>query len=122
MHDGPITILDLIEKDLPHAELAVLSACHSARVCTSLPDEVLHPAASMMFAGYKSVVGTMWALDDALGSALAEKFYGLMFDEKDGPKDYSEAAGMLHKAFGALVQDGYKIPLMQRINVVHYGA
>lgn len=61
MHDGPITLLDLVEQDIPHAELAVLSACHSARVSEILPDEALHPAAGVVFAGYKSVIGTMWA-------------------------------------------------------------
>lgn len=121
MYDAPITLLDLIAKDLPHAELAVLSACHSARVNETLPDEALHPAAGMMFAGYKSVIGTMWALDDGLGAALASKFYKSMLGRKSGPRDYSEAAVVLAKAFETLDKEGHSISFTQRINVVHYG-
>lgn len=120
MHNGPITLLDLIEKDLPHAELAVLSACHSARVSETLPDEALHPAAGMMFAGYKSVIGTMWAFDDGFGSALAGTFYKLMLS---GKKGHADAATTLAQSIQQLVAtDKDAIPLMQRINVVHYGA
>lgn len=122
MHDGPITLLDLIVKDLPHAELAVLSACHSARVSDILPDQALHPAAGMMFAGYKSVIGSMWALDDGLGAALASKFYQLMLGGNGGEsKGYSDAATVLTRAFNALEKEGYDVPFTQRINVVHYG-
>lgn len=119
LHDGPISLLNLIQKDIPHAELAVLSACHSARVNESLPDEVLHPAAGMMFAGYKSVVGTMWAFDDGFGSALAGRFYELMLE--DG-RDHSDAAVVLADVVQELTKkDKTAIPFMQRINVVHYG-
>lgn len=117
MHDGRITLLELIEKDLPHAELAFLSACHSARVSDILPDEALHPAAGMMFAGFRSVIGTMWALDDSVGSAVAGKFYQLMLD---GKKTHSDAAVVLADAIRKL---GNKtVPFVQRINIVHYGA
>lgn len=119
MHDGRVTLIELISKDLPHAELAFLSACHSARASETLPDEALHPAAGMMFAGFKSVLGTMWAFDDGVGSALAGRFYELMVE---GEKDYSEAAVVLADAIQDIVfEDKNAIPFMQRINVVHYG-
>lgn len=120
MYDGPITLLDVIKKDLPLAELAVLSACHSARASELLPDEALHPAAGIMFAGFKSVIGTMWALDDGLGSALAGQFYELMLK---GKKDYTDAAVVLGDTFRALIKkDRDSVSFMQRINVVHFGA
>lgn len=119
MYDSPLTLLDLISKDLPRAQLAILSACHSARVSDVLPDESLHPAAGMMFAGFKSVVGTMWAFDDTLGSALANEFYKIMLD---GKKDYTDAAVALNEAFREVTRKNKDaIPFMQRINVVHYG-
>lgn len=119
MHNGPVTLLDLISKDLPQAELAVLSACHSARVSEVLPDESLHPAAGMLFAGFKSVIGTMWAFDDGLGAPLAEEFYKIMLQ---GSKDYTDAAVALGDAFRALMKkDKSPVSFMQYINVVHYG-
>lgn len=121
MHDGPLSLLDLIEKDLPHAELAILSACHSARVSEALPDEVLHAAAGMLFAGFKSVIGTMWALDDGIGSALADRFYKRMLGGKKGPKDCSEAAVNLEMAFRMLEKAGHRMSLAQRVNVIHFG-
>lgn len=121
MYDGPITLLNIIEKDLPKAELAVLSACHSARVSEVLPDEVLNPASGMLFAGYRSVIGTMWALDDGIGSALTEEFYKQMLGGTSGPKHYSQAAGCLDKAFVALERKRHPMSLAQRINVIHFG-
>lgn len=119
MHNGRITLLELIGRDLPHAELAFLSACHSARASDTLPDEALHPAAGMMFAGFKSVIGTMWAFDDGVGSALAGRFYELM---TEGNKDYKDAADVLADAIQNIVaKDKDAVPFMQRINVVHYG-
>lgn len=118
LHDGPLTLRDIIQKDLPQADLAYLSACHSAKVSDESPDEVLHLAAGMMFAGYRGVVGTMWALDDDIGSMVADEFYRLMLGHKRGPKDCSQAAIALAKAVEKLPE---WVPLAQRITLVHFG-
>lgn len=119
LHDGRLSLLDLITTDLPKAELAVLSACHTAGATKELPDEYLHPAAGMMMAGFKSVVATMWALDDNIGPAFAKEFYGDMLGGECGPKGAVHAAAALRKAVMALGRQG--VPLMQRINFVHFG-
>jgi CHAT domain-containing protein len=36
MRDGPLTLLDIMEKDIPHAEFAFLYACHTMAVQTQL--------------------------------------------------------------------------------------
>lgn len=118
MHDGDLTLRDILQKNLPQAQFAFLSACHSAKVSETLPDEALHPAAGMMFAGYQSVIGTMWAFDDGVGAKLADEFYRLMLGGKSGPKDCSKAAEALQRALYSL---GDTISLSQRINVVHFG-
>lgn len=118
-HDDRITLLDLIQTDLPNAELAVLSACHSAGTNKNLPDEFLHPAAVMMMAGFKSIVGTMWALDDEVGPMFAEKFYEEMLPKDGTPKDVDHAAVAMRKAVRSLGEEG--VPLLQRINFVHFG-
>ncbi|KAG2066888.1 hypothetical protein BDR04DRAFT_1120822 [Suillus decipiens] len=64
MKDEPITLLDIMEKDTPHAEFAFLSACHTAVGDKKTPDEVIHLAAGLQFSGFKSVIGTLWEVND----------------------------------------------------------
>lgn len=85
-----------------------------------LPDELLHPAAGMLFAGFRSVIGIMWAFDDGVGSALASEFDRITLE---GKKDHTDAAVVLGEAFRAVTKkDRNAVSFMQYINVVHYGA
>lgn len=124
MYDGSISLLALLEQDLPNAQIAVLSACHSAKVNKELPDESLHLAAGLMVAGFRSVVATMWALEDEVGPLVMEKFYAEMLPEGGEAKKAEDVAMALKKAV-SMKKEGPDelplIPLMQRINFVHYG-
>jgi CHAT domain-containing protein len=40
--------------------LAFLSACETAKGDDSTPDEAMHLAATLLFAGFRGVVATMW--------------------------------------------------------------
>jgi CHAT domain-containing protein len=40
--------------------LAFLSACETAKGDGKVPDEAMHLAASLLFAGFRGVVATMW--------------------------------------------------------------
>ncbi|KAG1811384.1 CHAT domain-containing protein, partial [Suillus subaureus] len=60
MRDEPLTPPDITEKDIPHAEFAFFSACHTTVGDEETPDEVIHLAAGLQFSGFKSVVGTLW--------------------------------------------------------------
>jgi tetratricopeptide (TPR) repeat protein len=60
LSDGRLTIQDLMSIRLPNAVLAFLSACQTARGSEHLPDQAVHLAASMLFCGFRSVIGTMW--------------------------------------------------------------
>ena len=63
-----LTLLDIIRSRLPAAEVAFLSACHTAELTEeSATDEGLHLAAAMQYCGFRSVVGTMWAMVDMDG-------------------------------------------------------
>ncbi|KAG9037156.1 hypothetical protein FRB95_006710 [Tulasnella sp. JGI-2019a] len=117
--NAPLTLLDIIKTDLPEAELAFLSACHSAAGDKSTPDEAIHLAAGVLFAGFRSVIGTMWAMADEDRPTLAEEFYKYMF--RNGPEavDCREAARALSKAVRELRRT--KVPMERWINVVHYG-
>lgn len=60
LQDGRLTLEDLMAIQMPYASLAYLSACESAGVDESRPDEGLNLAGAMIHVGFKSVIGTMW--------------------------------------------------------------
>jgi CHAT domain-containing protein len=60
MEDGMLTMANLMALHLPRAFFAFLSACDTARGDIDQPDQAVHLAATMLFAGFKSVIGTMW--------------------------------------------------------------
>jgi CHAT domain-containing protein len=45
-----------------NASLAFLSACQTATGDEGVPDEAVHIASAMLFAGFRGVVGTMWSV------------------------------------------------------------
>ncbi|KAG8904148.1 hypothetical protein FRB99_002165, partial [Tulasnella sp. 403] len=121
LYDQPLHLIQLVEQHLPHAELAVLSACHSAAGDRNTPDEFLHLAAAMQFAGFRSVVGTLWAMTDADGPTLTREFYKHMLKgaEKKGYADCSKAAISLREAVKVLRTN--KVPATRWVNFVHFG-
>jgi CHAT domain-containing protein len=51
---------DNTERSRKAMSLAFLSACETAKGDRSTPDEAMHLAATLLFAGFCGVVGTMW--------------------------------------------------------------
>ena len=75
-----LTLLEIVRSHLPTAEIAFLSACHTAEVTEgSITDEGLHSSAAVQYCGFRSMVGTMWAMMDEDGQDLAENFYKAFF-------------------------------------------
>jgi CHAT domain-containing protein len=60
LNDGRLTISALTDLRLSKAMFAYLSACETAKGDKEQPDQAVHLAASMLFCGFRSVVGTMW--------------------------------------------------------------
>ncbi|KIK35922.1 hypothetical protein CY34DRAFT_811769 [Suillus luteus UH-Slu-Lm8-n1] len=119
MRDEHLTLLDIMDKDIPHAEFAFLSACHTAVGDKETPDEVIHLAAGLQFSGFKSVIGTLWEVDDAVAKHVVEAFYKYMFHPKeDGVMDCTKAAWALNCATHAVKT---KVPLEQRMVFIHVG-
>ncbi|KAG1775501.1 CHAT domain-containing protein [Suillus placidus] len=119
MRDQPLTLLDIMERDIPHAEFVFLSACHTAVGDEETPDEVIHLAAGLQFSGFKSVVGTLWGVDDDVAPHVVEAFYKYMFNPKEnGVMDCTKAAWALNRATHAVKT---KVPLEQRIVFIHIG-
>jgi CHAT domain-containing protein len=62
LRDGMLTISKLMDLKLDQPWFAYLSACETAKGDAEQPDQVMHLAAAMLFAGFKSVVATMWSV------------------------------------------------------------
>jgi CHAT domain-containing protein len=60
LEDGRLTVSQIMRQPMPNAWLAFLSACQTATGDGTLPDEAIHLAAAMLFAGFRGVVATMW--------------------------------------------------------------
>ncbi|KAG1787124.1 CHAT domain-containing protein [Suillus plorans] len=120
MQDQPLSLLDIAQMDMSRHQFAFLSACETAVGDFRTPDEVIHLAAGLQFAGVKSVVGTLWKVDDSTVQRFVEKFYKNLCG--DGTMDSKRAAQALHRAVQSLASDRViQVPLAQRIVFVHIG-
>ncbi|KAG2114914.1 CHAT domain-containing protein [Suillus cothurnatus] len=118
MRDQPLSLLDITQMDLSRHEFTFLSACETAVGDFRTPDEVIHLAAGLQFAGVKSVIGTLWTVDDSTVQRLVEAFYKILC--KSGKMNSKRAAWALHQAVGSLARDK-DMPLDQRIVFIHIG-
>ncbi|KAH9047467.1 CHAT domain-containing protein [Lactarius deliciosus] len=124
LHGGSrLTLLDIVQSRLPDAEFAFLSCCHTAEITEdSIADEALHLTAAMQYCGFRSVVGTMWAMADTDGRDLAKSFYKSLFSGRWADVPYYErSAGALRDATRKL-RKKRGITLERWVNFVHYGA
>ena len=121
LHGGSsLTLLDLIQARLPNAELAFLSACHSAAGNLNTPDETIHLAAALQFCGFRSVVGTLWAMEDRDGPTISKEFYKYMFRNSGNKADFRDSAEALNQAIRTMRKN--RVPLERWIMFVHIGA
>jgi CHAT domain-containing protein len=68
LSDGRLKVSEIMRRPegnhVPHLKrsmsLAFLSACETAKGDNKVPDEAMHLAATLLFAGFRGVVATMW--------------------------------------------------------------
>jgi CHAT domain-containing protein len=118
-----LTLLDIVRAQLPTAEFAFLSACHTAELTEeSIADEGLHLTGAVQYCGFRSVVGTMWAMADIDGPDLAGSFYKSVFSDKwQGMPYYERTAEALRDSVRRL-RKNRRMTLERWVNFVHYGA
>ncbi|KAI0032184.1 CHAT domain-containing protein [Vararia minispora EC-137] len=120
LDDGDLELLDIMREPLPHARLAVLSACQTATGDERYSDEAVHLAAGMLMAGFKSVVGTMWSINDDDAPVIAENLYEHLVNNMDSNSDHSAYA--LHNAVAKLREQIGENEFMRWLPFVHVGA
>jgi CHAT domain-containing protein len=127
LYKANLTLLEIVRSQLPAAEFAFLSACHTAELTEgSVADEGLHLAAAMQYCGFRSVVGTMWAMADTDGADLSRHFYKTLFSDnskvsQNGVPYHERSARALQIAVKKL-RKKRGITLERWVNFVHYGA
>jgi len=118
-----LTLLDVVRSRLPTVEFAFLSACHTAELTEgSIADKGLHLTAAAQYCGFRSVVGTMWAMADQDGGDLATHFYNLIFSSDESGVLYHERSAQALRDAVRTMRKEKRLPLEQWVNFVHYGA
>jgi len=127
LQDGQLKVSQIMQQSMPNASLAFLSACETAMGNENLPDEVIHLGATLLFAGFRAVVATMWSISDADGPKIADTFYEILFKEsgsttgmtdRSGP-DTTQAARALHLAVAKLRAEN--VSFVRWVPFIHMG-
>lgn len=103
LHDGNLQLSALITRSIPHGQLAFLSACQTATGAPQLSEEAVHLAAGMLFAGFKSVIATMWSIRDEDALIIADGVYSDLCGDRELHSGRSALA--LHKAVNILREE-----------------
>ena len=92
---APLTVSDIASLNLPFAQFAYLGVCHTSTSRNiELLDESITLSASMMLAGYPSVVGTLWYVTDEHSVEVVEDVYGSMLNGTDKIDPQRSADGL----------------------------
>lgn len=75
--DGWLTTLDLFNWRL-NASLVTLSACQTGRSVIGGGDEILGLLRALLYAGARSVVASLWPVQDVVTAQLMEQFYSAL--------------------------------------------
>lgn len=91
--DGVLTARDFLTREIPAPEFVVLSACESGALAPLGGDEMAGLAHALICAGTRSLVVSLWRVDDAATSFLFERFYKYWLVEKQ-TKAYAMRSAM----------------------------
>ncbi len=80
--DGILTALEIAEMDLSKLELAVLSACQTGLGLEAAGEGMLGLQRAFAVAGCKSVVSSLWSVNDAATAVLMGRFYHHLWERK----------------------------------------
>src|SRR5262249_48727953 len=80
--DGVLTALEASELNLSRCELAVLSACQTALGKDAGGEGLLGLQRAFQVAGCRSVVASLWKVDDRATQDLMTAFYAAYWDRK----------------------------------------
>ncbi|WP_159045164.1 CHAT domain-containing protein [Streptomyces sp. NRRL F-5122] len=94
--DNPLTLARIARLRLTHVDLAYLSACSTTDTDPDHVDEATHITAAFLLAGYPSVIGTLWPINDRAATAITHDMYAYLTRCGATPPDPALAAQALH--------------------------
>jgi len=124
--NNPLKVSDIAALKLKHAEFAYLSACETTTSRSSqLLDEAIHLTGACQLAGFPSVIGSLWSVDDKYSVQVAGTVYNTLCEGSE-LLDTRRAAEGLHAAIRQL-KNQIQRPRMPHCSLiwapyVHYGA
>lgn len=111
---SPLSVADLAALRLTIPRIAYLSACFAAENrAEGLSDEGLNLAGACQLAGFPTVVGTLWRVNDEYSGKVAQMFYtGLV---ENAVINIDKASEALHWAVRKVRDETRKVPRMSRV-------
>jgi hypothetical protein len=94
-------------------------SCQSATGSTFLPNESVHISAGLQFAGFRSVVGTMWSIADIDGPFVSKRFYERLYANGTSLPHAEDTALALHVAVRQLRDNS--VALERWVPFIHIG-
>ncbi|KAB5589055.1 Aromatic di-alanine and TPR containing protein [Ceratobasidium theobromae] len=119
LHDGMLSLSAIMQKSFGNKGLAFLSACQTATGDKNRPDESVHLASGMLFAGYPSVIATMWSVKDQDAPVIANRVYEQLL--KGGRMDHRDSASALHVATKELREQVEEKEFGRWVPYIHIG-
>ncbi|KAF8443197.1 CHAT domain-containing protein [Boletus edulis BED1] len=116
--DGTLSLYD-ISSARPRAEFAFLSGRCERGDDAESEEMMMHLVAALQYSGVRSVIGTLWPVDDEVMGRVAAAFYEEIILKPGGSMQYTNTARSLNEALKAV---GKEVPLAQQIAFVHVGA
>ncbi len=92
--DGLLTSLEVLGLDLDGVELAFLSACETARGVEQAGEGTLGLVQAFALAGARTVVASLWPVDDASTELLVRAFYATYVKGKTSAAEALRAAAL----------------------------
>lgn len=119
LHDGVLDLATITQSSFENKGLAFLSACQTATGDKNIANEAVHLASGMLFAGYPSVIATMWSIMDEDAPLIADRVYGELL--KDGQMAIEGVAEALHGAVGRLRDKVGETAFTRWVPYIHLG-
>ncbi|KIJ37924.1 hypothetical protein M422DRAFT_177269, partial [Sphaerobolus stellatus SS14] len=124
LYDGKLSLEGLMGIKLDKAELAFLSACQTATGDERLSEEAVHLAAGMLVAGFPSVIGTLWSIEDTDAPLVAKAFYSSLLGSGEFAKRKDGQLRIAHAPHGAVKKLQEKVGMQnfhRWVPFVHFG-
>ncbi|CAE6509318.1 unnamed protein product [Rhizoctonia solani] len=116
LQDGILSLHSIAQKSFKNKGLAFLSGCDVA----GRDDTAVSLASGMLITGYRSVIATMWGVEDEDAPVIANEVYGRLF--RNGNMNHKDSARALHAAVNELRLLSGNKDFIRWVPYIHIGA